>query len=316
GRELTEMADPVISVVIPTYNHAQFLKAALDSVRAQTFADWEAIVVNNYSEDNTEEIVASFHDSRIRLVNFRNHGIIAASRNHGIIAASRNHGIALSRGKYVAFLDSDDTWYAEKLARCVAVLESGYDAVCHGEYWVKASAPPRAVRYGPESRTSYDSLLFDGNCLSTSALVVKRAALDQAGGFDVDPALVTAEDYELWLRLARNGCRYGILDDMLGEYLLHGGNQSKAVMRNFRAELAVLNKHFALTQDLPRLRQRRRIALAYYAAARGLQSEGQYKDSLGLLLQSWVTYPFILRQYAAAAIGLIGWLRGRRPAGA
>lgn len=299
------MANPTVSVVIPTYNHAKFLKAALDSVRAQTFGDWEAIVVNNYSEDNTEEIVASLHDPRIRLVNFR---------NHGIIAASRNRGIELAKGKYVAFLDSDDTWRPEKLARCVEKLGAGFDAVCHGEYWVRAGSAPRAVHYGPESRTAYDSLLFDGNCLSTSAMVIKKPLLDEAGGFDVDPAIVTAEDYELWLRLAKNGCHYAIIDDMLGEYLLHGGNQSKAVMRNFRAELAVLDKHFAGGAAAAPLRRKRRMALACYAAARGLQAEGNYAESMKLLLQSWMKYPFILRQYAAAVVGLIGWLRGRRPA--
>jgi glycosyltransferase involved in cell wall biosynthesis len=303
------MANPVVSVVIPTYNHAQFLKAALDSVVAQTFADWEAIVVNNYSEDNTEEIVAAFNDARIRLVNFR---------NHGIIAASRNHGIGLAGGEYVAFLDSDDTWYPEKLARCVEMLGSGCDAVCHGEYWVKEGCAPREVHYGPERRTGYDSLLFDGNCLSTSAMVVRKAALQRAGGFDEDPAMVTAEDYELWLKLARNGCRFGIIDEMLGEYRLHPGNASKAVMRNFRAELAVLQKHFAELEGqggASTLRKHRRIALAYYAAARGMQAEGNHAEGMKLLFQSWIKYPFILRQYAAAAIGLSGCLKPRRPAG-
>lgn len=302
------MATPSVSVVIPTYNHARFLKAAIQSVLNQTFADWEAIVVNNYSEDNTVEIIEAFNDPRIRLVNFH---------NHGIIAAARNHGISLANGKYIAFLDSDDTWYPEKLARCVEMLESGYDAVCHGEFWVKEGSPPRKVFYGPQPRTNYLSLLYDGNCLSTSAIVVKKSALDDVGGFDESPQMVTAEDYELWLKLANNGNRFALIDEMLGEYRLHGGNQSKAVLRNFQAELAVLKKHFAgIVADglKSRLRTQRRLALAYYAAARGMQAEGRHADGLKLLLQSWMKYPFILRQYAAAAIGLLGCIRPRRSA--
>ncbi len=74
---------PFVSVVIPTYNHAKLLKKALDSVLAQTFKDWEAIVVNNFSTDDTVEVVNSFTDPRIKLLNFNNSGVIAASRNRG-----------------------------------------------------------------------------------------------------------------------------------------------------------------------------------------------------------------------------------------
>jgi len=92
---------PVVSIVIPTYNHEHFLKKCLQSVVDQTFTNWEAIVVNNFSEDNTIAVVNSFHDPRIHLVNFK---------NNGIIAASRNKGIKLSRADLIAFLDSDDIW--------------------------------------------------------------------------------------------------------------------------------------------------------------------------------------------------------------
>jgi len=301
----TDMANPVVSVVIPTYNHAQFLQAAIQSVLDQTFTGWEAIVVNNYSEDNTEEIVAAFGDPRVRLVNFR---------NHGIIAASRNHGIGLARGQYVAFLDSDDTWYPEKLARCVEMLEAGCDAVCHGEFWVKEGNPPKAVHYGPERRTRYDSLLFDGNCLSTSAIVVKKSALDSVGGFDEDPRMVTAEDYELWLRLARNGCRFGIIDEMLGEYRLHHGNASKAVVRQLQAVLAVLDRHFGEMGSvgmMRRLMMRRRRAREYYVSARNFQDNGDHASAFRHFLKAMVTFPFMMKIYAA--IVLYGpWRPGRR----
>src|SRR3989304_1110083 len=113
---------PLVTVVIPTYNHAHFLREALQSVRAQSFSEWEAVVVNNYSEDDTIAVVESFADPRIRLENFR---------NNGIIAASRNRGIALARGKYLAFLDSDDLWLPEKLACFISHLDGGFDVFCH-----------------------------------------------------------------------------------------------------------------------------------------------------------------------------------------
>lgn len=292
------MASPAVSVVIPTYNHAQFLRTAIQSVLDQTFTDWEAVIVNNYSEDETVEIVASYADPRIRLVDFH---------NHGIIAAARNHGIHLARGEFVAFLDSDDKWYPEKLERCLHKFGEKIDVVYHGEVWVKNGGVPRKVFYGPLARTSYDSLLHDGNCLSTSAIMVRKSSLDKVGGFNEDPQMVTAEDYELWLRLAQAGCRFGVVDEILGEYRIHEGNQSKAVMRNLHAELAVLQKHFAGLPDegfTSRLRKRRRFALAYYGAARGMQAGGRHMDALLWLFRSWIGYPFILRAYAAALISL------------
>ncbi|MFM8815465.1 MAG: glycosyltransferase family 2 protein, partial [Actinomycetes bacterium] len=105
---------PLVSIVIPTYNHAPMLQRALSTVVKQTYQNWNAIVVNNFSTDNTLEIVAAFNDPRIQVVNFR---------NNGVIGASRNEGIALSTGTYVAFLDSDDTWVPSKLEKCVEILE-------------------------------------------------------------------------------------------------------------------------------------------------------------------------------------------------
>ena len=216
-------ATPAVSVVIPTYNHAQFLGQALHSVLAQTCTAWEAIVVNNYSQDNTAEIVAAFDDPRIRLVNFR---------NHGIIAASRNHGIQLAQTDLVAFLDSDDVWYPRKLEICLDAIAQGFDLVCHGEAWTTEGTPARNVFYGPEARAAYRALLFDGNCISTSAVVVKKSILREAQGFSEDPRFVTVEDYDLWLKLARNGARIGFVREILGEYRIHGANASKALLRH------------------------------------------------------------------------------------
>ena len=303
------MASPTVSVVIPTYNHAQFLRAAIQSVLDQTFSDWEAVIVNNYSEDETVEIVASYDDPRIRLVDFH---------NHGIIAAARNHGIALAQGEFVAFLDSDDIWYPEKLKRCIEKLHQGNDVVCHGEAWVKAGRPPRQMFYGPQRRTSYLSLLYDGNCLSTSATVVRKTALDSVDGFSENPQMVTAEDYELWLKLAKVGCRFALVDEILGEYRIHGGNQSKAVIRNLQAELAVLEKHFGEISShgfASWLRRQRRRALAYYGAGRGMQAEGSHVDALRWFWCSWIIYPFIARAYAAVLLSLFAPFRAKKSRG-
>lgn len=256
---------PVVSVVIPTYNHAQFLRKALDSVCNQTFTDWEAIVVNNYSEDDTEAVVASFVDPRIRLEPFR---------NNGIIAASRNLGIKLSRGEYIAFLDSDDSWHPKKLARSKVVLDEGNDLVCHGEIWMKNDVEFRKVFYGPVERSNYHSLLFGRNCISTSAVTVRKTCLEKVGGFSENAAFAMVEDYELWLKLSSAGFRFAFIDEMLGVFNIHSANNSRAVVRQMHAELAVLEKHFSqrgkwsFSDKLRRLRRLGRVYFAY--GVRGL----------------------------------------------
>ena len=100
----------LVSVIIPTYNHANFLSKTLKSVINQTYSNWEAIVIDNHSKDNTDEVVAKFKDSRI---------ILYKIKNNGIIAKSRNLGIEHANGKWIAFLDADDWWYPDKLKTCL-----------------------------------------------------------------------------------------------------------------------------------------------------------------------------------------------------
>lgn len=250
---------PAVSVVIPTYNHALFLRNAIQSVCDQSFDDWEMIIVNNYSNDDTESVINSFNDTRIRHELFK---------NNGVIASSRNYGIELSRGEFIAFLDSDDIWYGDKLERSVSALKQGYDLICHAENWMRAGSVVRTVQYGPTEMAIYRTLLYSRNCLSTSAITVRKRCLKEVGGFSEDAAFITAEDYDLWLRLSRSGVTFHFLEDVLGEYTLHDSNSSNMILRQMRAELSVLKKHFDEI-DHPfftdRLRYLRRVSRTYLA---------------------------------------------------
>lgn len=282
----------LVSIVIPTYNHANFIGRALRSVVDQTYNDWEALVIDNCSQDNTDEIVKSFDDSRIRLLKINNSGVIAASRNMGMREA---------RGKWIAFLDSDDCWYPTKLERCVAHLSKGLDLVCHGERWV-ADRRMRSVFYGPNRRASYKSLLFDGNCFSTSAVVVGRERVAEVGGFREDHDIITAEDYDLWMRLARNGIKIEFVSEILGECHLHGGNESRVVQRSMDALLRVVQWHVAQIKDrslIQRLRIRRRDAIIYYSGARGFQNAGQYRKAWPYLMHALKRWPLMVKFYIA-----------------
>ena len=143
------------------------------------------------------------------------------------------------------------------------------------------------------------------SCISTSAVVVRRQWLTRVGGFREEARFVTAEDYDLWLRLARDGARIGFIDEILGEYRMHGGNASKALLRHLDAELAVVNDHFAALAAPGRfadLRMRRRRALVYYGAGRGFQAVGNQREAWRWFGRALRESPFILRLYAAALL--------------
>jgi glycosyltransferase involved in cell wall biosynthesis len=289
---------PLVSIVIPTYNHAPMLQRALATVVEQTYQNWNAIVVNNFSTDNTLEVVAAFNDPRIQCVNFR---------NNGVIGASRNEGIALATGKYVAFLDSDDTWFPTKLEKCVEILESGSDLVCHAEYWIDESGKSRLVAYGPSEAATHHNLIYKGNRISTSATVVRAALLKEVHGFDVAPELISTEDYDLWIRLAAKSDKFAFISEPLGEYHRHDNNVSANIEKHLAAELALLAKHFSTnTRFENMIARRRRKALAYYGAGRSLHRTRKHFLALQKFSRSLVIWPLSLRLYAAVMLSLMG----------
>jgi len=296
---------PAVSIVIPTYNHAHFLVKALDSVLSQTFINWEAIVVNNFSTDNTEEVVASFKDKRIRLINFA---------NNGIIAAARNKGIENSRGDFVAFLDSDDRWYPEKLQECINKLhQEQSDLVTH--YLIKnveglLSGP---LKPGPSKKINFKNLLLRGNCIANSSVVLRKKCLTMVGGLSENRQIITAEDYDLWLKLAWEGVRFSTIEKPLGEYYIHGNNQSSVVERLLNAKLKVLEFHFQKifnsTSTIARLYFKLKkyscFAVAFYYSGRQATSQRKFKDAFQYFFQSLKFNPFRLKTYAAISFTAI-----------
>lgn len=282
------MTPPRVSVVIPTYNHAELLRQALTSVVAQTMGDWECLVVNNHSTDNTQQVVDSFADLRIRLINFQNQGVIAASRNVGIEQA---------RGDWVAFLDSDDLWSADKLEECLRVSGPDTAVVSHPELFVRDDIVVHSTQVATSERVSYKNLLFMGNCLSPSAILVRRLLLQRLGGFCTDAQIVTAEDYDLWLRIAQTAPNFAFVDKHLATYRLHDGQNSGRILKHRDASLEVLRRHLASMPWWKRFLGRCPQALAVYAAGRSFQKAGHIRQALGQWLWAgalWPLFPFVL----------------------
>lgn len=187
---------PQVSVIIPTYNRGWILKEAIESVLAQAYKDFELIVVDDGSTDNTSNILDDYR-SGIKVLSQKNKGVSAA----------RNRGISAASGRFIAFLDSDDLWLPKKLSTQVEFFNQRPDAlICQTEeIWIR-----NGLRVNPKKRHKKPSgMIFKPSlelCLvSPSAVMIRRSLFERIGGFD--ETLPACEDYDLWLRIS---CRFPI----------------------------------------------------------------------------------------------------------
>jgi glycosyltransferase involved in cell wall biosynthesis len=198
---------PLVSVILPTFNRAYIIEQAVRSVLAQTFEDFEVLVVDDGSTDDTERVVMAMRDPRLRYLRHET--------NQGG-AAARNTGIAAARGEYVAFLDSDAAWMQTKLER---QLESARAAepetvvVYTGGYLVKGQDKVYlpSKRFSPREGNLHE-ILFWENFIDTPALLVKRDGFTLAGTFD--SRLKMCQDWDLCLRLSKH-FRFILIDEPL-----------------------------------------------------------------------------------------------------
>lgn len=181
----------MISVVIPTYNRAKFVKEAVESVLAQTYADFELIVVDDGSTDETQKVLAGYGD-KIKVLQQANKGVSAA----------RNVGIAQAKGEWIAFLDSDDLWKRNKLEKQMKWLASHRQVqICHtDEIWIR-----KGVRVNPMKKHAKPHGWIFEQCLpfcvvSPSSILIHQSLFEKHGNFDEE--LPACEDYDLWLRFA------------------------------------------------------------------------------------------------------------------
>jgi glycosyltransferase involved in cell wall biosynthesis len=205
----------LVSIVMAAYNAEALIGEAIASVLAQTYEQWELLVVDDGSTDGTAARARDVADDRIRVLD---------GEHVGVLAQVRNRGIAEARGEAIALLDADDVWLPEKLERQVDVLRAREDigvvhtaaALLAGGERRETSRPPA----GPLFRR-----LLENNFVYSSSVMIRRSVLDRHGAFDSDPALAGSPDYDLWLRLAPR-TEFAFVDDVLLLYRVHAGQMS------------------------------------------------------------------------------------------
>ena len=190
------MTTPLVSVIIPTYNRADLILRAVRSVQAQTYPNWEVIVVDDASADNTPAVLSAVHDPRVR--------VLRHEKNQGP-PATRNTGIAAARGEYLAFLDSDDEWLPQKLKTQIAAMQQHQAHFCYCQTYVKSPGGTQqaipAAAYNGGSLLKY--LICDGGCMQSSILVIHK---DYVVPFD--PGIVCHDDWDWVSRILEKKAKF------------------------------------------------------------------------------------------------------------
>lgn len=287
---------PEVSVVIPVHNGAAFVSKAITSVLGQTFRDFDLLVIDDGSTDETASVVNSFDDTRLRYFHQENRGI----------SPTRNVGIKRSSGRWVAFLDCDDFWFPTKLEAQLAVARTRPNAgmiYCSAEL---RTANGEVLRHYPatvEGRP-LDQLLI-GNCISGSAssAMLRRDILDQIGYFDEQ--LPVCEDWELWLRAAR-ATDFAKVDDPLVCIVNRPGSLGKRADQIRDVSIAVADRAFATYAADRRHLRRRMLWQIHYFAAVTHQEQKAFRAARRDLFKSVLYRPTYLRAYWRLLRALIG----------
>ena len=228
---------PAVSVIVPTHNRASLLRRAIDSVRRQTVGDFEIIVVDDASSDDTAGVVRGYGDPRIRYIKLPGNGGVASTRNAGIAAAA---------GDFIALLDDDDEWLPEKLQRQVDLFDRGgpaVGAVYSGYREIdQATSDVIAERLPAFRGQIFENLLVAGRFTPTSTIMVRTECFRRLGGFD--PAFRYGEDYDMWLRVARE---YEI--DFVNDCLTNVYFQPSGLTQNYQAIISGSELHLERYRD-------------------------------------------------------------------
>jgi len=215
--QLVCQTEPKISVIIPTFNRAHLLSRAIKSVLTQTLIDFELIIVDDGSTDNTAEIINSFSDPRIKF--------LSLGKNFGGNYA-RNQGIKAACSDFVSFLDSDDEWLVNKLELQIARLQSTDEPeanIVYCQYYEYQDLTKRKVLFQSIHEENVFDQLLKGWCPVLSTFIIKRSDLLEIQGFD--ESLPSFQDYDLFLRLAKLGKRFVAVPEPLVNKYVHNSHQ-------------------------------------------------------------------------------------------
>ncbi|MDY6936873.1 MAG: glycosyltransferase [Cyanobacteriota bacterium] len=297
---------PTISVIIPVYNGAGTIQETIESVLSQTFTDFELIIVDDGSTDNTVDVVKSIGDYRLKVFSYANAGQ----------GESRNRGIDRATGEYLAFVDADDLWTEDKLEKQLAALKENPDAGVAYSWVNYIDESSKFIRKGGRIEVNgdaYGHLLLTDFLENGSNPLVRREAFAEVGGFDKD--LPPAEDWDMWLRLAAK-YDFVCVPEAQILYRMTSTSQSTNVVRLERSCRRVLDRAFAASKanSLKHLKSQSLANLYQYLTYKALENLQDperakvatrffwtiVKNDRGFLRQRRISLMVILKSYTVA----------------
>ncbi len=225
---------PLFSILITTYNHAHLISKTLDSIEAQTFNDYEVIIVNNFSTDNTLDVIARYNNPKFKVINYNNRG------NLGV---ARNVGISNAQGEFIAAVDSDDWWYPTKLEE-VSKYTDNYDVIYHDlEVHNPEGTTGRIFRGRQIKRPFILDMLLNANPIPQSASVYRKTIATTVGGVSQDDDIFGVEDFDFWIRISEVTTMFKYIPKTLGAYWVNGQNISRPSKWYATKLTALYNRH-------------------------------------------------------------------------
>lgn len=234
------------SIVIPTFNNSFYLQQTVKSVLNQIHNNFEILIIDDGSTDDTSKIFKNIKDKRIKYL-YLNHT--------GIPAKVRNIGIRKSNYDWICFLDSDDIWSPSKLCECNIFIEQGYDFICHDMDIINEKNNQKFKVSFFKKDISFSKLLNNGNIIFNSSVVVKKDLLFDVGLLNENKSIIAAEDYNLWLKITKKSKNIIFINKKLGKYRIHKSSISNKNMydctfnaiKEFKKEININDKKYLLS---------------------------------------------------------------------
>lgn len=281
---------PKVSVVIPFYNGKEFIAQAINGILRQTYTDYEIIVMDDGSSDDSKKALECF-DGKIRYFYQQNKGISSA----------RNRAIKEAKGEYIALLDQDDIWYPEKLQKQVELMEKNKNlGLIYGDcHYINEKG--EIISRVFERQKYYSGRIFKdlimGNFIPIPTVLIRKSALDKVGLFLENYTF--AEEYELFIRISKD-YDVGFINEPLAGYRIHGGNLSKNTGESLKEDIAVkediLKKYSADIKPVEN-KLKKELARIYYNLGRFYQKKRRRALAKEYLSKSIKTYVYSYKQY-------------------
>jgi len=285
---------PKVSVIIPTYNRAHLIGRAIKSVLNQTFQDFEIIVVDDGSTDNTREIVKSFVDKRIRYYYHE--------KNKGYPEAL-NKGLNLARGSYIAFQDDDDEWFPEKLYRQMMIFKNAKKktGVVYSGFWKikdgkKLYIPSTHVI---QKEGNIHEELLKGNFIGMPTSIVKRECFDKVGMFDT--TISCLQDWDLWIRISKYYEFKYIPEPLVISYYTSGGVNEKPIFVGVNVLNFIINKYH---EDFNK--HKKILSKHYFSIGLNLCLNNNFEKGRNYLIKAINIYPYNIKYLLITLVSFLG----------